>query len=333
MPESPNTVGRKSNLQILHVEADGFTAEARREILEFAAFEEQTVTRADLLSGVAHCDVLWVRLGHYIDEEVFQNAKNLKAVVTATTGLNHIDLDAAARHGVEVLCLKGEREFLDTIAATAEHTFALLLAMVRNLPWSFDSVREGHWLREEFSGLDLRGMKLGILGYGRLGTMVAGYARAFGLKVAAHDQLEQKMPSWITRLSLHSLFGESDIVSIHVPLDSSTEGLVGARQIGLMRPGSYLINTSRGEIIDEEALLSALKSGHLSGAAVDVLANERPGRSKMASHALVDYARTANNLLITPHTAGATVGAKARTEVFMAGKLRRWALGRIDENN
>lgn len=312
-------------LHVLHVEAERFSADARREVLQYATLDECVATRAQLLSLVPDCDVLWVRLGHRIDEEIFERAVNLKAVVTATTGLNHIDLDAATRHGVDILCLRGERAFLTTVAATAEHTWGLILALVRHLPWSFDSVRNGDWLRDKYSGFDLRGRTMGIVGYGRLGTMVASYARSFGMRVTAADPFADDIPAWVSVLPLAEVLAAADVVSIHVPLSAETEGLLGGRELRRMKTGSYLVNTSRGELVDENALLAALECGQLAGAALDVLCGERQGEGTVAIHPLVAYSKQANNLLITPHIGGATVGAMARTENFMAEKLRDWA--------
>jgi D-3-phosphoglycerate dehydrogenase len=319
----------KMALHVLHIEAEGFSADARSEIKKFAALDEHVATRAQLLSLVPLCDVLWVRLGHSVDEEVFEQAVNLKAVVTATTGLNHIDLDAATRRGIDVLCLKGERAFLDTVAATAEHTWGLLLALVRHLPWSFDSVRNGDWLRDEFAGSDLRGRTIGIVGLGRLGTMVAEYARVFGMRVVAADPFAQQLPEWISVGPLAEVLADADIVSIHVPLTANTKGMFGERELRQMRTGSYLVNTSRGELVDEDALLAALESRHLAGAAVDVVSHERQGRHTMATHPLIAYAMRSDNLLITPHVGGATIDAMARTEKFMAEKLCEWAMKRM----
>jgi D-3-phosphoglycerate dehydrogenase len=281
------------------------------------------LNRPELLELVKDFEVLVVRLANQIDEELFASAPNLKAVVSPTTGLDHIDLDAAGRHGVKVLSLQGEVEFLRSIPATAELTWALLLALTRNIPAAFASVAAGEWQRDRFKGHDLAGRKLGILGLGRVGSMVAHYGLAFGMQVSAYDPAPLRWEQGVALAgSMNELFSWSDVLSIHVPLNAETRHLVGGEQLKLLPPNGVLINTSRGEVLDETELLAALEDESLAGAALDVLANERS--SALAELPLVHYARTHSNLILTPHIGGATYESMAATEVFMANKLKKW---------
>lgn len=268
--------------------------------------------------------VLIVRLGLRVTREVMDAAPHLRAIVTATTGLDHVDLRAASERGIAVLSLQGESAFLRTVTATAEHTWALLLAVVRHIPAAFASVRHGEWDRDRFRGRDLRGRHLGILGLGRIGERVASYGRAFAMPVGAHDPRRSGwLPDVLRFDTLDALLRWSDVLSVHVPLDGQTRGLLGEPHLRLLPRGAIVVNTSRGEIVDEAALASLLASGHLAAAAVDVLAAEQIAEQRQRSP-LLAYARSHDNLLVTPHLGGATLDAMARTEVFMAEKLKRF---------
>lgn len=311
--------------RILNAEPLGYSPRAARSLAAIADFEQQDVAVGQLSQQVKDIDVLIVRLAHRVDAEILAAGQRLKAVVTATTGLDHIDLDAAAERHIEVLSLRGETDFLRTIRATAEHTWALLLALVRRLPWAFDSVRRGEWQRDDYRGGELSGKRLGILGLGRLGEQVAVYGRAFGMQVAAYDPFRADWPEGVERCdSQHQLAERSDVLSIHLPLNdagtlSDTVGIVDASTLHALPPGALVINTARGPLLDEEALISLLDSGHLGGAAVDVVCGEVGG--ELGQSPVVEAARTRQDLLLTPHIGGATWESMHRTEEFMADKL------------
>lgn len=275
--------------------------------------------RSALLPIIHHYDVLIVRLGHMINREIMQAAPRLKTIVTATTGLNHIDINEAETRGITVLSLQGEREFLNDIYATAEHTWALLLALCRSLPHAYHDVLVKNWDRDKFRGIELHGKTLGILGLGRIGTKVVNYGNAFGMNVIGYNKSSVEVPEGVRLVSLNKLLQESDIVSIHVNYSSDTHGMFGECEIFSMKKGALLVNTSRGEILDEKALLDGLLTGHLGGAALDVLCGENNGWQN--GDPLIAYARSHSNLLITPHIGGCTVESMGKTELFMAHKL------------
>ncbi len=278
----------------------------------------------ETLAGV---EVLVVRLRNRIDERVLDAAPALRAVVTPTTGLDHVDLAACDARLVAVLSLRGETDFLRTVTATAEHTWALLLALVRNLPAASLAAAAGEWDRDRFRGRELKGKVLGIVGLGRLGTMVARYGRAFGMEVAGFDPHLEDWPEGVERAaSLHELAERAHVLTLHVPLDDATRGLVGAGVLTRMRPGAVLVNTSRGELVDEAALLAALDDGRLAGAALDVVSGETSPEGPAASP-LVRRAARDPRLLLTPHIGGATLESMENTEIFMAEKLARWRAG------
>jgi D-3-phosphoglycerate dehydrogenase len=279
------------------------------------------LTRPELLERVRKYEVLIVRLAHQVDREILDRADRLKAIVTATTGLDHIDMAYAQSKGIGVLSLRGEVEFLHSIPATAEYTWALLLALVRRIPVAFQSVLAGEWERDRFKGHDLDGKTLGILGLGRIGEKVARYGQAFGMRVIAYDPYRKDWPPEIERAaSQDDLLRQSQVLCVHVPLNEETKNLLGNSELAQLPSGAVLVNTARGQVINEAVLVDALESGHLAGAALDVIWDERaagPNRSP-----LMQYARTHDNLLITPHIAGATYESMTATEIFMARKLK-----------
>lgn len=311
-------------IRILNAEPLNYHDQPRRVLQSLGQLDELYLNRAELLDQVADYDALIVRLGFQVDREVIDAAPRLKAIVTATTGLDHIDLAYAEARGVKVLSLRGEYEFLRSIPATAEHTWGLLLALLRQIPWAYQSVLEGDWIRDRFRGHDLNGKRLGIVGLGRIGQKVARYGLTFGMQVYAYTIPPAfEIPEVTLCPSLPDLLQQSDVLSLHVPLNSETEGLIGARELALLPHGAVLVNTARGAILVEAALLEALQQGKLAGAALDVLAEERE-QSPAGREALLAYAQNHTNLLITPHIGGATAESMCATELFMANKLKRY---------
>lgn len=280
--------------------------------------------RPGLLSAVRDVDTLWVRLRHTIDSEVMDRAPRLRLIATPTTGLNHIDLDEAARRGIRVISLRGETAFLDRIHATAEHTLALTFALLRHVPAASRHVTEGGWNRDLFRGRELRGKTAGVVGYGRIGRMVAACLQALGMKVLATDPAVNRAApggpaSEIEFVPLAALLERADLVTLHVVFNEKTRAFFGASEFARMKPGAWFINTSRGELVDEAALLQSLVNGRISGAALDVLSGENS--SGMSAHPLVQYARTHESLLITPHVGGCTSESMQATEEFLAEKV------------
>jgi len=254
-----------------------------------------------------------------IDEGLLAAAPRLRIISVAGTGSAHIDLDAAARHGVEVRTLVEDRELLEELDPTAEHTWGLVLACARRSLEAATHVLEGGWERERFPGLLLNGSRLGIVGLGRLGRKVAAYGRAFGMDVVAHDiERDARWPDHVTPVDLEDLFATSRVVSIHVPLDPSTTGLVSRELLSLMQPDAILVNTSRGAVIDEQALADLLTQRRIGGAALDVLGAEPPSDD----HPLLALARHDHRLLITPHLGGFVPEVLRRVCGHAATKVR-----------
>lgn len=310
-------------IRILNAEPFGYSAEARAILARVGGVTEQALARAELLAALPEYDVLIVRLAHQLDRELLDVGARLKVIVSATTGLDHIDTNYAATRGIAVLSLRGETAFLRTVHATAEFTWAILLALVRRIAPAFEAVKCGEWDRDRYRGHELDGKHLALLGFGRLGTRVARYGLAFGMQVSTFDPHTTETMAGVRRAtSLDELLTNADVLSIHVPLNEITTGMLGARELALLPDHAVVVNTSRGEILDEPALVAALTAGRLAGAALDVVTGERAEGRGAAD--VVAYARSHGNLLLTPHIAGATHESMTKTEIFMAHKLEEF---------
>lgn len=232
--------------------------------------------------------------------EMIQAAPGLKIISCATTGSDHIDVDILARRGIVLATLRDDRELLQNLTPAAELSWALLMACARRLTAAFDHVKEGLWTRELFPGIMLRGKRLGLVGCGRIGSWMGRYAGAFGMEVVGYDPYVEPFPEHIKAVLLPELAETSDFISIHVHLSAETRRLISRELFRRMKKGVVLINTSRGAVIDESALLEALIEGRVAAAGVDVL----EGEPDINNHPLVEYARRHDNLIITPHCGG-----------------------------
>lgn len=235
-----------------------------------------------------------------IDEEILHNAKKLKIIACATTGADHIERPAAERRNITIRTLREDQDLLWNLTPAAEHSWCLLMACVRKLPGAFHHVQTGQWVREQFPGVMLRGKQIGIIGCGRIGNWMGRYANAFEMKVVGCDPYKNDLPAFIKKVSIDELVATSDFISIHVHLTDETHGLLSERLFRSMKPNAVVVNTSRGAIVDEAALLKALVDGRIGGAGLDVL----DGEPDIEGHPLVEYAKTHDNLIITPHCGG-----------------------------
>lgn len=259
---------------------------------------EQVVER---LEGAAVAIVNKVQL----TADTLAACPSLKLVLVAATGLNNVDLDAARRLGITVCNCQGYGT-----GSVAQHTLMLLLALATRLPDYQIAVRRGRWQQAEhfcfldFPIMELAGKTLGILGQGELGGAVAGMAEALGMRVLAGNLPGR--PARPGRLELDELLSQVDALSLHCPLTEQTRNLIGARELGLMKRGAFLVNTARGGLVDEQALAEALRSGHLGGAATDVLSEEPPVRGNPL------LGEDIPRLIITPHSAWGSREARQR---------------------
>lgn len=292
-----------------------------KEYFDVVTLPDPSFDRADLLSGV---EALIAPLGFDCGRQKIDACPNLKVIGSNTTGEPHIDRAYAESKGIRVVSLMNDHEFLSSITPTAEHTWGLLLAVARRVPWAFASVLNGTWSRWEFGGSQmLSRMHLGIVGMGRLGKLVARYGVAFGMKVRFFDPYvnESGMADVEKIPALQSLVEASDVVTIHVPLNRETTSLIDRDLLSRFKQGAYLINTSRAEIVDEDGLLRALEEGTLSGAGIDVIGGEFSKGFRPNGHPLVEYARSHQNLVITPHIGGSTRDAWSMTQIRTVEKM------------
>lgn len=264
-----------------------------------------------LRQRIAHYEGLIVRSATQVTAPLLAAATALKVIGRAGVGVDNIDVDAATRRGIVVLHTP-----VGNANAAAEHTIALLLALARWLPQAAMAVRAGRWERQAFVGTEVRGTVLGIIGFGRIGRLVAQKAQGLGMQTLACDPL---VPATVARdlgvtlLPLPDLLRQADYLTLHTPLTVQTRHLLDDTAFTLMRPGVRLINCARGGLIDEAALAQALAQGHVAGAALDVLAQEPPA----ADHPLLRLP----NVLCTPHLGAQTTQAQERVGLEVAQQM------------
>lgn len=294
-----------------------------KEILRSAAevTDQSGISAEDLIKVVGQYDALIVRGRTKVTEAVFAAAPHLKVVGRAGVGVDNIDLAAAKAHQVTVV-----NSPLATTVAVAELTLSLMLSLVRELPRADASMKAGKWLKKEFEGRELFGKTLGVIGFGRIGSAVAARAKAFEMKILAYDPLvsaEEIKKRGGEPVSLDELLAAADMITMHMPLTADSRNLLNAEALAKTKAGVYIVCAARGGVIDEEALLAALNSGHVAGAALDVFANEPPGATELVAHP---------HVIDSPHIGAQTVEAQARAandiaeEILnaLAGRPLRW---------
>jgi D-3-phosphoglycerate dehydrogenase len=264
--------------------------------------EANALKGADLVAALAGVQGLLVRGATKVTADVFPLAPTLKVVVRAGTGLDNVDQPAAKAAGVQVFNTPNANT-----VSVAELVFAMLIGFERHIAPASGDLKRGVWEKSKYQGREIAGRTLGILGFGRIGREVATRARAFDMTVIAHDPIYQSGAegfSWVRSVDRDTLFRESDVLTLHVPLLPATKGSVGTHELGLMKKDAVLINASRGGVVDEAALLAALTSGALRGAAIDVFETE----PAPADHPLLALP----NVLPLPHLGASTAEAQKR---------------------
>lgn len=314
-------------MKILNTIGDVYDEEAKKILQPLGEVSYKTIDQKELLDSIAVYDIVIIGLGLRFDKEVLDRATHLKVIATATTGLDHIDVNYAKEKDVMIISLRGENDFLDTITGTAELSLGLLLNVIRMVAPAAESVKRGEWQREKFRGHSLVGKTLGIVGLGRLGKMMARYGNGLGMNVIAYDpHIDAQVFSSLSvkQVDFITLIKESDAISLHVHLTQETEGMFTREVFGQMKRGVYLINTSRGKIVNETDIIVALEQGQVAGYATDVLANELRFGETFVADPLVEYAKTHQNVLIVPHIGGMTYESRQATDIFVANKVISW---------
>jgi D-3-phosphoglycerate dehydrogenase len=314
-------------MKILHLESDAY---AESDLESLRTFAEVHMIRAEDQAALQNIlsnnsfDAIFTRLGVFLGKDEFALQPSLKAVISPTTGLNHIDLNAAEKSGIKVFSLKGEVDFLNNIKSTAEHTWALLLAICRKLVPAIVSVNEGNWERIPFLANELDRKTIGIIGFGRLGKIVAKYAEAFGMHVLINDTQEDAFKGTMySNSSKSTLLNKADYVLLMAAFSPENDSMINMDAIDSMKDGAIFINTARGELVDEAALLKNLESGKLKAAALDVLRDDSAWAIKSPeNHPLITFAsENPNRLIISPHMGGYGKDSIERTRTFVTQKF------------
>lgn len=279
--------------------------------------------REHLLAHIDATEALWAHFSLKVDKPAIDRATRLRVVNTATTGTDHFDKQELARRGIPLLSIARDAGLLRSFTATSELTWLLLLACFRHFRGANRVAHAGDWTdgAARFQGRQLHGKTLGVLGLGRLGTITAGFGKGFNMRVLGCDLRDVKVPG-VEVVDFETLLAESDAISIHIHLTEANRGLFDAAVLAKMKPGAVLVNTSRGDLIDENALLAALRSGHLAAYGADVVHDE--WRTDMTVQPLISYARDHDNLVLTPHIGGSTIESVTDARIFSARKLAHW---------
>lgn len=280
------------------------------------AFEPDLWNSPELASKLAEVRAVIVRNQTQITRELIEQSPRLEVIARAGAGLDNVDTTAAAEAGIVVTYAPAENSL-----SVAELVMGLLLTLARRIPAAWQDTRHGGWDRKTFTGLELSGRTLGIVGFGRIGRLVTERAKAFGMRLIAHDDFipaEVFAEAGAEPVSFETLLAESDAVSVHVPMLESTRGLFGASQFAAMKPTAWFINAARGEIVNEAALVEALQSGEIAAAALDVRETEPPSRGPLEEM---------DNVILTPHIGAFTQEAQERVVALVCGDVERVLTG------
>ncbi len=277
-----------------------------------------TLSPAELVAVIPEYDAIMIRSGTKVTKEVIEAGKNLKIIGRAGVGVDNVDVPTATRQGIVVV----NSPEGNTIAA-AEHAIAMMMSLSRFIPEANTSLKSGKWDRKSFTGVEVYKKTLGVVGLGKIGSHVAGVARAMGMRLLAYDPFitsERAEQMGVSLVELEILFRESDYITLHIPKTKETQHLIDAKAIALMKPTVRIVNCARGGIIDEQALAEALKSGRIAGAALDVFENE-PLETNSPLREL------GANLILTPHLGASTEEAQTNVAVDVAEQIRDVLLG------
>jgi len=304
--------------------SDGLQENGQAILSRSAQVEDRSGISAEELVEIIHqYDALIVRGRTKVTRQVIASGSHLKVVGRAGVGVDNIDLAAAQSHQVTVV-----NSPMATTLAVAEHTMALMLSLVRSISTADTALKSGQWIKKQLEGTELYGKVLGIVGMGRIGSAVGERAATFGMKILGYDpflQDDEILARGALPATLTDIYAQSDLITLHLPLSTETRNMIDGQAIGLMKRGVRLVCAARGGIIDETALLAALESGQVAGAALDVFAEEPPGLTALVSHP---------NVVATPHIGAQTREAQMRaaediaTEVLNAlgNKPLRWKI-------
>ena len=257
--------------------------------------------------------------GFILDKEVLHNT-NIKVINTCSTGTNHIDKNYCEKHNIDIWSLTTDFELINDLPSTSELAFGLMLNMLRKIPQSFESVKNFDWDYEKFVGRQIKGLSLGIIGFGRLGKIMSHFGHSFGMNVYVYDPYVSMINEKYKKVELEELCEKSDVISLHVHVTEETRHMVDEHFIKKMKDNSYLVNTSRGEIVKEQSIIKYLKSGKLSGYGTDVIENEFDDihQSELIKLSQEDK----YNIIITPHIGGMSIEGQTKAFLWAVKKFK-----------
>jgi len=286
-------------------------------MLQNASFQvdlKTKITPEELVKVVENYDAMVVRSRTKVTDGVLAAGKRLKVVARAGVGLDNVDVEAAKRRGIQVV---NSPEAPSN--AVAELVIGFMLSLARRIPEADASMKKGEWIKNKLTGFELKGKTVGIIGFGRIGYLVARKAKALEMRVLVYDVIIDKLMGYVREVgaesvSLDELLSSSDFISVHVPLLEETKHMIGLEEIGKMKKTAYLINASRGPVVDENALKGALMSGRIAGAALDVFEEEPPEGTELTG---------LTNVVCTPHIGAETEEAQRANSTIVAEKMIR----------
>jgi len=266
----------------------------------------------------------------FIGKDLLDAAKRLKVICTASTGTNHIDMSYAKKLCLPIISLTEERDVINRISSTAELAFSLTLASLRHVVRSYKAVQRGEWDYEKFIGRQMNYLTVGTIGYGRLGAMYSNYCKAFDSRVLVYDPYKKVDDQGIEQVSsLECLLKESDVVAIHVHVTEETKDMINKSSFDMMKPSVVIVNTARGDIVNELDLINFLKANPDARMATDVLANEVTNKK---NNPLLKYSLKSDQIIITPHIGGMCIEAQEIAYGHAASLLDKF-IKNIDEKN
>jgi len=254
-----------------------------------------------------------------LDGDILQCGK-LKVINTCSTGLNHIDLDYCKERKIDVWSLKEDYELINDLPSTSELAFGLMMSLLRNIPKSFHSVRDGNWDYEPFVGHQIKGKTIGVVGYGRLGKIMCRLFGGWGVDIFVYDPYTDVDVEKYFEVDLKTLLEYSDVVFLHTHVTDETRSMVDDKFLSQMKQGSYLVNTARGELVDEDAIIKSIEEGHLKGYGTDVIKDEF---GDIQNSKLVEFSiNPNNNVVLTPHIGGMTIEGQTKAYLWAVEKFK-----------
>ena len=247
-----------------------------------------------------------------IDKELLEGTK-INLINSCSTGLNHIDLEYCKKNNIKIQCHKDDYELINQLPSTSELAFGLMLSLLRKIPHSQEHVSKYNWDYTQFMGRQIKDLKIGIIGYGRLGKIMGEYCKAFGAKIFIYDPYVN-----VPQISLNQMFQECDVISLHVHVTDETKYMINKKLLGLSQKDLYIINTSRGEIVNELDVVNALNTGKLTGYGTDVIENEFNDITKSP---IIKAMNKGENIIVTPHIGGMTIEGQTKAYKWSINKL------------